>query len=113
MTVLLVSANPLFREILAAGLRHADVGLVQAEPAHAEDGIQRELPDVVLLDSTLPPVTLARLLYLTTSLHCSRVILVDPACNEMKLLDLRGTTVASVADLINAVRAGIKDSDVT
>ena len=109
MTVLLVSANPLLREILAATLRNAGVGLMRVEPANAEDSIQRERPDVVLLDTTLPPVALARLLYLVTLLHCNRVILVDPECNEMALLDLHTTTVVNKTDLVSAVRTGIRE----
>ncbi len=113
MAVLLVSANPLFREILAASLRQAGIRLVQIEPAHAEDRLEQETSDVVLLDSTLPPNMVARLLYLLTAQQRHRVILVDPACNQMALLDLQAVRVAGVADLIGAVRAGIKDPDIT
>jgi hypothetical protein len=108
MTVMLVSENPLFREILSATLGCAGVAMNWSEPACAEGTILRDSPEVVLVDSTLPPTTLAHLLYLATTLHSSRVIMVDPGCNEISLVDLSATTVVNVADLVDAVRAGIK-----
>ncbi len=107
MAVLLVSTNPLFREVLAETLGQAHVELVRADPGHLVASVKRVRPSVILLGGPAEPTLLSALLQCASWLSCCRVIVVDPSCNDLLVVDVRAGCMSHSADLLKAVEDGL------
>ena len=105
MTVLIVSANPLFREVLRESLALHRSDLVDLSPDEALGQIDEAQPAVILLDEQMPEATLQALLAKVRSLYRSRAILVNPSQNEIVLLDCNRSTVQHMEDMLEAISA--------
>jgi hypothetical protein len=106
MPVLIISANPLLREVVAGTLSVAGLSVKRVEPAGAMAAVRRDVPLVIVADKALAPALLAHLSQTARPLQCCRVILVDPTCNDLVVVDLRCQSITQAADLVDAARAG-------
>ena len=105
MTILVISANPLFVEALSETLsERLDTPLRSVQPEQALEQIRAEHPKVLLVDDSIPPYLLTRILKQAERLARTRLILLDSACNDFIILDSIQATIGNVDDLVDFIR---------
>ena len=103
MSILIVSANPLFKEVIIATVGQIQTELTELSPEVALTRISELKPDVIIIDRTIPPPYFEDLLFEARNLQKSRTILLNPSQNEIILLDSYRETLRNVNDLIQAI----------
>jgi chemotaxis response regulator CheB len=104
MLILIVSANPLLKEVI-----NEIVFLVHSETIelNAEEALTRicEInPDVIIIDETIPPSYFEGLLAEARDLQKARIIVLNPIQNDIILLDSHRMTLSKVEDLISTLK---------
>jgi chemotaxis response regulator CheB len=103
MSILIVSTNPLFKEVIAATVEQFQIELVELSPDQAVSRVCEMRPDVIIIDETTTPRHLEELLAQARSLQRTRIIVLNPNQNEITLVDSRRATLRKAYDLIEAI----------
>jgi chemotaxis response regulator CheB len=103
MSILIVSTNPLFKEVIIATVAQFQIELIELSPGEALTRICELRPDVIIIDETITPPYFEELLAEARSLHKTRTIVLNPTQNEILLLDSRRATLRKADDLIEAI----------
>ena len=103
MSILIVSANPLFKEVIIAAVAQFQTELIALSPGEALTRICELRPEVIIIDETVKPPSFEDLLAKARSLEKTRIVVLNPAQNEIILLDSRRATLKKVNDLIEAI----------
>jgi chemotaxis response regulator CheB len=103
MSILIVSANPLFKEIITAAVGRFQTELNELNPGEALTGIGELRPDVIIIDETIKPASFKELLAEAHCLEKTHIIVLNTVHNEIVLLDSRRATLNTVDDLIDVI----------
>lgn len=103
--ILIVSANPLFREVILHAIAQMEISRMVLSPEAALERIDEVKPDVIILDETIAAPSFEYLLSRARALRKTRVIVLNPLQNEVTLLDLRRTCFSEAGDLVKAIIA--------
>jgi chemotaxis response regulator CheB len=103
MSILVVSTNPLFTEVIIASVVQFQTELIELSPGEALTRICELKPDVIIIDETITPPCLEDLLAEARGLQKTRTIVLNPLQNEIVLLDTRRVTLSRADDLIEAI----------
>jgi chemotaxis response regulator CheB len=103
MSILVVSTNPLFKEVIIETVAQFQTELIALSPGEALTKINELRPDVIIIDETVRPPSFDNLLAKARSLEKTRIIVLNPAQNEIVLMDSRRATLKKVNDLIEAI----------
>jgi chemotaxis response regulator CheB len=103
MSILIVSTNPLFKEIIVSTVGQFNGEVIELNPEEALTRICTLRPDVIIIDETIMPPYFEDLLAEARSLHKTRTIVLNPTQNEILLLDSRRATLKKADDLIEAI----------
>lgn len=103
MSILIVSANPLFKEVIAATIAPDQPGTVALDPQEALSQICELCPDVIVIDESLADPEFEQLLCAACSLKKTRMIFVNPLCNEICQVDADHKTLSKAGDLLAAI----------
>jgi chemotaxis response regulator CheB len=103
MSILIISANPLFKEIINEILSHDRSEIVELSCEEALTRICEFNPDVIIIDETIAPPYFEGLLAEARNLQKARVIVLNPIQNEIMLLDSRRATLKKMDDLMEAI----------
>jgi chemotaxis response regulator CheB len=103
MSILIVSTNPLFKEVIVATVDTFKTELIELSPAEALTRICELRPDVIIIDETITPSYFEALLAKARGLQKTRTIVLNPTQNEIILLDSRRATLRKVDDLIEVI----------
>jgi DNA-binding NarL/FixJ family response regulator len=103
MSILIVSTNPLFKEVIVATVAQFQIELIELSPEEALTRLCTLRPDVIIIDETITPPYFEELLAEARNLHKTRTIVLNPTQNEILLLDSRRATLRKADDLIEAI----------
>ena len=103
MSILIISDNPLFKEVIIATVAQFQTEFVELSPEEALTGICKLRPDVIIIDEMITPPYFEDLLAEARSLEKTRTIVLNPIQNEIILLDSRRATLRKADDLIEAI----------
>ena len=103
MPILIVSTNPLFKEIIISTVGQFHVEVIELSPEEALLKVCELSPDVIILDETSMSSHFDDLLAKVRSLQKTRIIMLNPTQNEIILLDSRRATLKKADDLIEAI----------
>jgi chemotaxis response regulator CheB len=103
MLILIVSANPLFKEVINEIITPLQPVTMELSPAEALTRICEIRPDVIIIDDTISPPYFENLLAAARNLQKTRTIVLNPIQNEIILLDSRRTTLKNAGDLMKAI----------
>ncbi len=103
MLILVISANPLFKEIIYENIPREECEIMELNLEEALTRICEFRPDVVIIDETITPPYFERILSESRSLEKARVIVLNPVQNEIVLLDSRRTILREMGDLKKAI----------
>jgi chemotaxis response regulator CheB len=103
LSILIVSTNPLFKEVIIATVAQFNIELIELSPEETLTKICDLKPDVIIIDETIKPPYFEDLLAEARGLEKTRLIVLNPAQNEIVLLDSHRATVRRVDDLIEAI----------
>jgi hypothetical protein len=103
MSILIVSTNPLFKEVIVATVDQLQTELIELSPEEALTRICELRPDVIIIDETITPSCFEDLLAEARGLQKTRTIVLNPTQNEIILLDSHRATMRKVDDLIEAI----------
>jgi TorA maturation chaperone TorD len=103
MSILIVSTNLLFKEVITATVAQFQTELIELSPGEALTRICELKPDVIIIDETLTPSCFEGLLAEARCLQKTRIIVLNPIQNEIILLDSRRATLRKADDLIEAI----------
>jgi chemotaxis response regulator CheB len=101
--ILIVSANPLFREVILHAIAQMEANRMVLSPEAALERIDELKPEVIILDETIAEPGFEYLLSRARALQKTRVIVLNPLQNEVMLLDLRRTCFNEAGDLVKAI----------
>jgi TorA maturation chaperone TorD len=103
-TVLIISPNPLFTEVLAALLSGGtELDLVSAPPDAAAAEIQTRHPQVIVIDEAVETSLRGQLLLAAHGLPCTQILLMNLRGNDFVVLDSRRAVIRRTSDLIQAI----------
>ena len=106
MGILLISANPLFGEVIAEMLVETlSTELRVLPPAQAAAQIQRMQPEVLIVDEKTPEIQLEQILSSARSLPRVRILLLNAYSNDLVLLDSYRACMRKVEDLHNMIKS--------
>jgi chemotaxis response regulator CheB len=103
MPILIVSNNPLFKEVIIATVAQFHVEVIELSPEEALIKVCELRPDVIIIDETITPPYFEELLAEARNLQKTRTIVLNPTQNEILLLDSRRATLRKADDLIEAI----------
>jgi hypothetical protein len=103
MLILIVSANPLFKEVINGIITHVQSEIVELNGEEAPARICELRPDVIIIDETIAPPSFEALLGEARKLEKTCTIVLNPIQNEIILLNSRRTTLKNVDDLMEAI----------
>ena len=105
MILLLVSSNPLFKEVIVDSITRFEINeLISAAPGDAYQSIQQSKPDVVILDNNVESGIIDKILGTARSMENMRIVLVSPRDNDFVIVDSYRSTIGKVEDLIEAIQ---------
>jgi two-component system, NarL family, nitrate/nitrite response regulator NarL len=117
--VVVADDHPLFREGVVAALQSADDIVVVGEGSNAEDAfrlVREELPDVALLDVTMPGGGLQAAARIATACPATRIVMLTVSEDEDDLLTamksgasgyvLKGVSARELTGVVRSVNAG-------
>ena len=107
MTIILVSSNPLFAEILSnTFLEGAGARVVQVCPELAPKLIGMERPAVIVVDeSRIGAEELSDMLALTRNLPNSHTVLLNLQNNDVTIVSAQRATIRKVEDMVKVIRS--------
>lgn len=103
MTILIVSKNALFREVIRAILGGQRNDLVELNHEEALEQLDELQPAVTILDEYIPRPWLTILLEKMRSLKQTRIVMLNLQQNDIVLLDCQRTTLNQVDDLLEVI----------
>lgn len=103
MLILIVSANPLFKEVINEAITQVQFEIMELNYGEARNRICEIRPDVMIIDDTIAAPYFESLLAEARNLKKTRIIVLNPQQNEIVLLDSRRTTLRKVDDLMEAI----------
>jgi len=103
MSILIISDNPLFKEVIIATVAQFQTEFIELSPGEALNRICELRPDVIIIDEMITPPYFEDLLTEARSLEKTRTIVLNPIQNEIILLDSRRATLRKADDLIEAI----------
>jgi len=104
MIIVLISSNPLFREIIYQATSDCSESKpIEVDPALAPSVICKHKPEVIIIDETIDPLHLEQALAAARELPRTRTILLNPKQNDIVLFDSRRATIRKVDDLMEAI----------
>ncbi len=103
MSILIVSANPLFTEVIAATIAPDQPGSIALGPQEALSQIGELHPEVIVIDESLANPEFKQLVCAACSLKQTRLIVVNPLCNEICQIDSHYKTLTKAGDLLAAI----------
>ena len=103
MAILIVSDNPLFKEVIIASVGLLQTELIEFSPDQALTGISELKPDVIIIDETISPPYFEDLLAEARNLQKTRTIVINPIKNEILLVNSHRETLKKADDLIKAI----------
>jgi hypothetical protein len=103
MPILIVSTNPLFKEIIISTVGQFHGEVIELRPEEALTKICDLKPNVIIIDETTIPAHFEELLAKARSLQKTHIIVLNPTQNEILLLDSRRATLKKADDLIEAI----------
>ena len=105
MILLLVSSNPLFKEVIVDSIARFEINeVISAAPGDAYQSIKKLKPDVVILDNNLEAGIIEKILGTARSMENMRIVLVSPRDNDFVIVDSRRSTIGKIEDLIQAIQ---------
>lgn len=111
MSILIVSNNPLFKEVIIESAPRYREEFVALVPEEALDMICKLNPDVIIIDETIAPSRFENLLAEARRLIKNRIIVLNPLKNEIILLDSYRETLKKAEDLNDAI-CGLRDKKI-
>lgn len=99
MNNLIISANPLFKEVISETAAQFQTEFIELSPEEAPLEISIKNPELIIVDDTINPTAIERILSAARRLEKSHLILLNPSNNEIILLESCRTTLTKVADL--------------
>jgi TorA maturation chaperone TorD len=103
--ILIVSANPLLKEILCEATTQIQLEYIELDPGEALSGISVYQPEIIIVDETIERSLLEGILAKARGLQKTRTIVLHPQKNDIILLDSRRATLRKVNDLKAAILA--------
>ncbi len=103
MLILVISANPLFKEIINENIPRGEFEIMELNLEESLTRICEFRPDVVIIDETIATPYFESILSEARSLQKARVIVLNPVKNEIVLLDSRRTILREMGDLKKAI----------
>jgi TorA maturation chaperone TorD len=103
VSILVVSSNPLFKEIIIEAVVHSQTEILELLPEKALELMCDLKPDVIIIDETITKPVFELLLANSRRLQKSRTIVLNPAQNEILLLDSRRTKIRKTDDLLKEI----------
>jgi chemotaxis response regulator CheB len=103
MSILIVSANSLFKEVINEIITRVQSETLELNYEEALTRTRELRPDVIIIDETIPPPYFEDLLAEARNLEKTRIIVLNPIKNEIILLDSRRSTLRDVDDLMEAI----------
>ena len=103
MLILIVSANPLFKEVIHEVVARVHTETIELTYEEAPGRISELKPDVIIIDETINSPYFESLLAEARSLEKTRTIVLNPERNEFILLDSCRATLNKVDDLTEAI----------
>lgn len=103
MSILIVSTNPLFKEVIIATVAQFHVEFIELSPEEALAKVCELRPNVIIIDETTMPSHFEDLLAKARSLQKTHIIVLNPTQNEIILLDSRRATLRKAGDLMEAI----------
>ncbi len=118
MSILIVSTNPLFKEVIIETVVRCRTEFIELNPEEAQTRICELKPDVIIIDELIAPPYFENLMAEVRSLQKTRTIVLNPVKNEIILMDSRRATLRKADDLMEAIssygdrfHSEIKESD--
>ena len=106
MSIVLVSSNPLFAEVLSHTLQEAGASLIQVTPEEAAGCIAAEQPAIVLVDeSRMEAPVLGELLAVGRRQPETVTILVNLQDNDITIVSARRATIGKGEDMQAVIRS--------
>jgi chemotaxis response regulator CheB len=103
MPILIVSTNPLFKEVIIATIAQFHIEAIALSPEEALTKVCELKPNVIIIDETTIPSYFEDLLAEARHLQKTHIIVLNPTQNEIVLLDSRRATLRRAGDLIEAI----------
>lgn len=104
MKLVVVSANPLFAEVLHAAMEgHDNFEISLATPGEFTQVLENVEPAVIIVDESLGQAEYEPVLAATRERTSSHVILLNPKDNSVCVLDSRRTIIQDIDDLYQAI----------
>ena len=103
MSILIVSANPLFKEVIVETAAKYRSEFVELSPEEALTKICELKPDVIIIDEKIQSPYFENLLAESRALDKTRTIVLNPIQNEIILLDSQRSTLRKAGDLMEAI----------
>ncbi|MEJ2709392.1 MAG: molecular chaperone TorD family protein [Anaerolineales bacterium] len=106
MGILLISANPLFGEVIAEMLPGTlDSELCAFTPDQVATQIEQMQPEVLIVDEKIPGIQLERILSRARALPRARVLLLNAYSNDFVVLDTYRASIQKVEDLHHMIKS--------
>ena len=104
MQGLIISANPLFTEVVSHALvRYFSKGYLLLKPEQAAKGLENYSPDVILIDDRMRSDLLYRVMERTRQLKKTQVILINPESNDCIVVRSYLTTITNLEVFMNKI----------
>lgn len=99
--IIILSENVLFREILARSLeKQGQATILSPTPAYATQLIQKNQPEKLIIDETLPPTLLGEILQTALQLPSCKLVFLNPYQNDTVILDPKRKFMRKADDLM-------------
>lgn len=103
MLVLIVSDNPLFKEVISEIITNVRARIMELNFKETTNRLCEIRPDVIVIDETVTPPYFDNLLTEARNLPKTRVVVLNPQQNEITLLDSHRVILNSLDDLIDTI----------
>ena len=103
MLILIVSANPLFKEVINEIIAQGQAEILELPPEDALTRLCEIKPQVIIVDEKIPTPWFENLLAEARNLQKTRLIVLNPVQNEILLMDWRREMMRQVDDLKEAI----------
>lgn len=101
--ILIISANPLFREVIQEIIDHLELAILEMKPDEALTSLREVQPDIIILDEAIDTTVFQCILSEARSLSQTRTIIVNPRQNEVVFLDSRKAILSKTDELKDAL----------
>ena len=103
MSILIVSDNPFFTEVIHEVISRFQTGAIELNHEGALARFSDLNPEVIILDKSIASPHFENLLAEARDLEKARTIVLNPVLNEFTLMDSRRAMLGKVEDLIEAI----------